>query len=221
MLVRRFLALSGILLGLAATYGGAQHPTPASNRYEVYRGTSSLVAITGTAGLFGFAGHEHAILATEWSAEPIIDAANLERSFVKITIPVSSLVIDSAEARRVAGLGPGPGPEDVRKIQETMLGPLVLDAPQYPTIEFTATSVARTGPAELRLTGEFLMRGRTHPLTVAMRYAESGNGRFGFSGQFTIRQTDFGIQPESAGLGTVKVKNEVQIRFQVSVAPAS
>ncbi len=148
-----------------------------------------------------------------------MDASNLKDSAVTITIPVASLVVDTAEARRLAGLGSGPSPGDVRKIQDTMLGPEVLDARNYPTIVFTSSSVA-AGASELRVTGQFRMHGQTREITVPVRYTRSPDGSFLFSGEFQVRQTDFGIKPVSVGMGTVNVKNEVRIRFAVSVLPA-
>ena len=135
------------------------------------------------------------------------------------TIPVASLVVDSTEARHLAGLDAGPSPGDVRKIQDTMLGPEVLDARNYPTIVFTSSSVA-AGASELRVTGRFQMHGQTREITVPVRYTRSPDGSFDFSGEFQIRQTDFGIKPVSVGMGTVNVKNEVRIRFAVTVVPA-
>jgi polyisoprenoid-binding protein YceI len=206
-------------MGFAACCLVAYSTIPAGTSYSVNYAKSYLLVITDKAGLFSFAGHEHAALAREWSLEPAIDASNLQASYVTITIPVSSLVIDSAEARRLAGLGPGPSPGDVRKIQEKMLGPEVLDARNYPTIVFTTSSVA-AGGSELRVSGQFRMRGQTRELTVPVRYTRSPDGSFAYSGEFQIRQTDFGIKPVSIGLGTVNVKNEVRIRFAVSVFPA-
>ena len=208
-----------MLLGFGASYVSAQR-TSDSAGYKVDRAASFLLAITGKSGLFSAAGHRHAILATDWAVDSSLNTSDLTGSSVTITIPVSSLVIDSAEARRRAGLGSGPGVEDIRKIQGRMLGPEVLDAKQYHSIEFKTTSVQKTGAAELRLTGQLLVHGQTHEVIVPIRYTGSSGGIFEFSGQFAIRQTDFGIEPESAGLGTVKVKNEVQIRFRVSMAPA-
>jgi polyisoprenoid-binding protein YceI len=189
--------------------------------YKVDRSRSYLVAITGKSGLFSFAGHEHAILATEWSVEGSLDPSNLKGSSVSIKIPVASLAIDSPEARRAAELGPGPGADDVRQIQGRMLGPEVLDVQSYPSIDFTTTSVEETGQGELRVTGQFRMHGQTREVRVPLRYERTRNGELDFSGQFTIKQTDFGIKPQSVGAGAVKVKDEVRIRLQVSMAPAA
>ncbi|HEX5430803.1 MAG TPA: YceI family protein [Bryobacteraceae bacterium] len=194
-------------------------PFTNASGYKVDRAKSYLLAVTGTSGLFSFAGHRHAVLTKDLSSQISFDPAAFTQSSVTISIPVSSLVIDSAEARRLAGLGEGPSADDVRTIQHRMLGPEVLDAGKFPMIQFTAASVQKTGNSELRLTGQFRMHGQTRQIEVPVRYAESGNGSFEFSGQFTIKQTDYGMQPETAGLGTVHVKDEVQIRFRISMVP--
>jgi polyisoprenoid-binding protein YceI len=211
--------LGAVVFGLAACSLLGHGTMRAATAYKVDHARSYLLVIVGKSGAFSFAGHEHAALATEWSFESSIDASNLKDSAVTITIPVSSLIVDTAESRRLAGLGSGPSPGDVRKVQDTMLGPEVLDARNHPTIVFTSSSVA-AGASELRLTGQFRMHGQAREITTPVRYTRSPDGGFLFSGEFQVRQTDFGIKPVSVGMGTVNVKNEVRIRFAVSVLPA-
>ena len=130
-------------------------------------------------------------------------------------------MIDSEEARQKAGLGSGPSASDVQKIQQRMLGPEVLDAQRYPRIQFTTMSVENSGPGDLRVTGNFELHGRTKQVTVPVRYKHFETGGFGFYGDLKIRQTDFGLEPQTVAGRTVKVKDEVTIRFQVTIVPAS
>jgi polyisoprenoid-binding protein YceI len=208
-----------VLIGLAALLAAAQSTISPSGTYRPNESKSYLLAITGKSGLLTFAGHQHAILATKWSVEPSIVVPDWKKSSVTLTIPVSSMVIDSPEARRLAGLGAGPGVEDVRRIQERMLGAEVLDAKQHDVLQFTSTSVEPQGESALLLRGQFLMHGQKRQIAVPVRYERAANGELAFSGRFVVKQTDFGIQPESAALGTVHVKDEVQIRFQISLSP--
>lgn len=213
-------SFSSIFLVLAICTSSVHIAAFGGTAYKMDRSKSYLLAITGKSGVFSFAAHEHAISATDWAVEQSIDPSNFKGSSVTVKIPVPSLVIDSAEARRRAGLDSGPGADDVRKIQQRMLGPEVLDSEKYPFIEFRSTSVETTGNNELRLTGQLQMHGRTQELRLPVRYVRNSNGGFDFSGHFTVKQTDFGMEPESIGLGTVKVKNEVRIQFQMTLAPA-
>jgi polyisoprenoid-binding protein YceI len=59
-----------------------------------------------------------------------------------------------------------------------------------------------------------LLRGGAREITVPVRVARLESGAFRFSGEFDVRQTDFGIQPESIA-GVVKVADPVTIRFDV------
>ncbi len=54
-----------------------------------------------------------------------------------------------------------------------------------------------------------------------MNYRDEPAGTYLFEGDFKIRQTDFGMTPETPGGGTVKVSDEVQIRFRISVLRAA
>src|SRR5262249_20436798 len=86
---------------------------------------SYIVAVTRKSGALSFAaGHDHAILATAWSADVCFDHDNPAASRVSIVIPTGSLRIDTPEARRQAGIKPeGPSPKDIQEIQRKMLGP--------------------------------------------------------------------------------------------------
>ena len=180
---------------------------------------SYLIAITGTAGLFGFAGHRHAVLASAWSADLKMNFDDLSHSSATITVLTDKLVIDSPAARQKAGVGEGPNDSDVRTIQKRMLSGEVLDAAQYPQIKFTSTAFKAQGSGQLQVTGNMQIHGRLHPVTVQVRYRSHGQ-QTEFDGEFNIRQTDYGIKPESVAGGMVKVKDSVTIKFHVVMMAA-
>jgi len=194
-------------------------PLAAQSSYLVSRADSYLLAITDKSGLFSFAAHRHAILATQWMAQMNIDANDLTRSSLEITAPLSGLVIDSEEGRRKADLDSGPSASDVKKIQTRMLSPDVLDPARYPAMHFKSVAVERAGSDTLKVTGDFELHGHSHRVTVPVSYKQSSTGGLVFSGRFDFRQTDFGLKPESVAGGTVHVKDEVTIKFQVAMVP--
>ena len=168
-------------------------------------------------GLFGFlAGHEHGIMATEWSADICYDQEDPGASGVSLSISVNSLRIDTEEARRQAGLNPksGPKPDDVRKIQKTMLTPENLAAEKYPEIRFRTTSVEQKGSDTLLLRGPLTIRSRTRTVSVPARVDRLEGGVTRFSGKVSLKQRDYGIEPASFG-GLVKVKNKVDLQFDI------
>jgi polyisoprenoid-binding protein YceI len=54
-----------------------------------------------------------------------------------------------------------------------------------------------------------------------MNYRSDGAGAYVFEGGFKVRQADFGMKPETVAGGIVKVSDEVQIRFRISVVRAA
>lgn len=203
------LAAAALIL-CSATLVSAQ----AAPHYSVDYGASSLAAVAGKSGMLSFAGHDHAVLATKWSATLDLHPSDLAHSMLAITIPVNALVVDSPEARQKAGLGAGPKPDDMRTIQQTMLGPEVLDAARFSEIRVTSTGIALEGAGRLRFSGDVALHGKAQHISVPVRYTTSAQ-RMTFDGEFTIRQSDFGIKPITVAGGTIKVKNEVTIRVHV------
>ena len=190
---------------------------------EVDHERSYIVVSTDKGGLlsaFGV-GHKHGILPAEWSAEICLDSQNPQSSTAVITVSTPSLEIDIPEARRIAGLNlDGPGPKDLQEIQEKMLGPRNLAAEEYPEIQFRTTSVERKSEGSLVLKGPLTIRGKTQPVSVPVAFTQLDTGSFRFSGTFTARQTNYGIQPESLA-GVVKIKDKVSIRFEINARVAA
>jgi len=177
-------------------------------------GASYLVAITGTTGLFAFAGHPHAVLANAWSADLKVNPDDLSHASAVITLPTDKLVIDTPAARQKAGLGKGPSESEMRTIQQRMLTSEVLDAARYPQIKFTATAIKTQGSSQLQVSGNMQIHGRVHPITVPVRRRSEGQ-QTEFDGEFNIQQTDYGLKPESVAGGTVKVKDSITIKFHI------
>jgi polyisoprenoid-binding protein YceI len=174
---------------------------------------SFVLAITDRTGMLGFLGHRHAILASEWSAELAVAPDDLSRGRVHIRIPTTALRIDTPAAIRLAGLGTGPDEDTVRELQAKMLGPQFLDATRYPTIEFLGQATGALGGDRIQVRGPVRLRGREEPVTVDLAVRRNGS-EYRFSGEFQIRQTAHGIQPESIA-GVVKVADPVAIRIDV------
>lgn len=116
----------------------------------------------------------------------------------------------SVDARKLKALDKE-SPSNLEKIQNTMLGPQVLDTEKYPEIRFRSTSVERTGEAEWMVHGSLSLHGQTHPVTVKVNKSEGH-----YQGAVSILQKDWGIEPVSIAGGSVKVKNEVRIEFDFS-----
>lgn len=191
-------------------------------RLDVDLARSYIAVHVGKSGLFSaFAGHEHGVLATNWSADVCYDSAKQETSSARIEVKTESAVIDTPEARRKAGLKPeGPGSEDTRKIQAKMLGEENLAPETHPLIAFRTASVQSRGETDLLLTGPLSIRGRSKEVTAPVKLEKLSGGDLRFTGDFTVKLTDYGMEPESVA-GVVNVKDEIGIRFVIYAKPAS
>jgi hypothetical protein len=109
------------------------------------------------------------------------------------------------------------------EVQRVMLSERVLDVQRYPKITFTSRSISLVERAAERITlrvlGDLTLHGITRPVIVPVGVRLTPDG-LSAEGTATLRQTDFGIQPVTAGAGTVKVKDEIQINLTMTLKDA-
>jgi len=198
---------------LAALALGSALPLSAASRvYVVDAAASSLRVRVGKTGVFSFAGHTHEVVAERLEGRIEADADDLPRSSVALGFEASGLKV----------LAGGEPAGDAPKVQDVMTGPKVLDAPRFPTISFRSRAVAgrraADGAYELQVTGDLALHGVTRTMTIPV-HVEVAGATLTATGRATVAQRAFGIEPVSAGGGTVKVKDEVGIDFRIVARP--
>ncbi len=150
-------------------------------------------------GLFSAFAHDHSIRAAIARGE-VDDSAR----------PSVDLWVDAGKLRVVDS---GISAKDRADIQRTMEGPEVLDVSRFPQIHFRSTSVQKTASHWI-VRGNLELRGKSRP--VEAEVAET-NGRY--RGSAMLKQRDFGIVPVKIAGGTVRVKDEVKIEFEIATVP--
>ncbi len=85
-----------------------------------------------------------------------------------------------------------------------------LESGKYPEIAFRSSHAVKTTGGQWNVEGKLTLHAVTKPITVSVQ--RNGDA---YAGHVTIKQTDFGIKPISAGGGTVKVKNDLEIEFHI------
>lgn len=215
-------AVSALLLGLL---GGRESSSSASSLpdsvltiHSVDQSTSHLYVVTYKAGLLSFLGHDHAIIPMEWDGELCAGQTLEPGSHGSVRIRTSSLVIDSDSARSLAGLGDGPSEDDVNDIQETLLDDHHLAADQHPEIRVESLRLGNGENGDFRLRTEVTIRGVTREFDHFVEVDVSEDGGMLMRGVLPLRQTQFGIEPESV-LGVVRVADEVELHFNLVTTP--
>jgi polyisoprenoid-binding protein YceI len=181
----------------------------APRTFVVDSAASSLHVRVGKAGLFKFAGHEHDIVAGRLSGTVVADADDIGRSSVTLEIDAGALSVS----------GVGEPAEDVPQVQEIMRGPRVLDAARFAVIGFRSQTVTgrrldASGAYQVQVAGQLTLRGVTRPIELSLR-VDLASDQLSATGKTTLRQTDFGVEPVSAGGGTVKVKDDLEINWKI------
>jgi polyisoprenoid-binding protein YceI len=156
---------------------------------------STITIHVGKSGLFSGFGHNHTVSAPIARAE--VDQKSKTASITVLTREMKVLDPDASE-------------KDRQEIQATMLGPKVLDSQKYPEIRFISTHIDQTSAGEFKVTGNLEL----HGITKQLEFPVTGTPEH-YTGKTKLKQTDFGIQPVSVGGGTVKVKDEIELEFNV------
>lgn len=150
------------------------------------------------AGLFSAFGHEHEVRA------PLAEGTVQEGEAAGVQLRV--------DARQLKVLDPDRPDKERAEVQETMLGPKVLDSDRFSEIRFRSTAVEKKGAEHWQVRGKLALHGQTRPVVVDVA---RDKGRY--RGAATLKQSDFGIPPVRVGGGTVKVKDEVRVEFEISL----
>jgi polyisoprenoid-binding protein YceI len=202
-----FLPALAFLVPLAAALV-APSAQAQPRRYTLDPAGSQLKIHVGKSGVFGFAGHEHDVVAGTFHGTATFDPDRIAQSAVDLTFEAGAL--------RVTGEGAPKG--DAAEVQAAMIGAACLDVHRFPAIHFVSKTVAAVGEAagggrDLSIAGALTLHGVTRPLTIRVRLEIKGDA-LEATGSTTIRQTDFGMTPISKA-GVVKVKDELALSWQI------
>lgn len=193
MRTRHLLVAAAVVGGLAAAAPGFGE----DRSIDVER--SSVTVRVFKAGLFRAFADNHVIQAP--LAEGSLDASATPHVLIEI------------DARRLRVLDPGLSAKDRQEVQARMLGPDVLHADNFPRIGFESSAVQQLDAGRWLVRGDLELRGRSRGIMFNVRLE---NGRY--KGSATVKQTDFGIAPISIVGGTVRVKDEIQVEFDIATA---
>ncbi len=173
--------------------------TDAAAPIEIDAGQSVMTVHVLKSGMFSAFGHEHEISA------PIQQGTLSEKArSVELTV----------DARKMKVMDKDVSDKDRAEIQETMLGPKVLDTAKFPEIRFRSSSVDENGAGRWNVRGDLTLHGQSRPIKLEVQ-GQDGHYR----GRAEFKQTDFGISPVSGGGGTVKVKDELRVEFEIVAKP--
>ena len=158
---------------------------------------STITIHVGKTGAFSGFGHEHEVRAAIRNGAADTGA----HPSVEFQVDARALRVVDKDASE----------SDRNSVQQTMLGPDVLDSEKHPDITFKSVSAEASGTARWTLHGNLTLREQTRPITVQVSFKDGH-----YTGESTVKQTDFGIKPP--GMAGVRAKDELRIEFDVVLA---
>lgn len=97
-----------------------------------------------------------------------------------------------------------------------------LESDDHPNIVYLLKKVNSMKPAnggyQLDTQGELKIAGGSELINMTVNATVLGNGDIRFEGSKDLKMTDFGIDPPSALLGTIKTGDEITINFTVTLS---
>ncbi len=159
-------------------------------------GRSTLTVLVYKSGLFSAFADDHVIRA------PIASGSISEESPFSI-----DLMVRAADLRV---LDPGLSSDRRAEIQARMLGSEVLDVSTFTDMTFVSTTIELAGTDRWQVAGRLTIHGHIRMIAFSVVRV---NGSY--RGEVLIKQRDFGIEPIKVAGGTVKVKDELKVQFDI------
>jgi polyisoprenoid-binding protein YceI len=182
-------------------------PEDATVRYSIETKGSTFTVRAFATGLLSTLGHNPTIAIPDFNGEVSVNPDTVEKSSLRIEIDPASLAVtnDVSEKDRQ---------EITRRMQAE-----VLETDSFPQIVYECSRVSASTIGEgqywAALNGELTLHGVTRAQPVSARVSVIGD-MLRATGEVSIRQSDYGIEPVSAVGGTIKLKDELKLSFDIS-----
>jgi polyisoprenoid-binding protein YceI len=168
---------------------------------DAYQLRSSEIAISGTSSL-----HDWVSTTTKMTASGdlnVVEGALVDVSSLQLSIPVKS--ITSEKGKIMDG-----------KTYKALL------SDEHPNITFKlqdVKSIESEGTALLiKASGALTIAGKTKTVEVSAKAQADAKGNYRFTGKKALKMTDFGIEPPTALLGTLKTGDDITITYDLNLA---
>lgn len=173
-------------------------------RYVVNTAMSRFTVRAFATGLFSSLGHSPTLAIRGYTGEATLVPGSLEQAAIRLSVQAASLEVTDD----VSG-------KDRNEIESRMKQE-VLEISSYPEIVFESSQITVNKLGEDRyavnVTGNLALHGVTRSEAISAQVALAGDTLRAY-GEFSLRQTDYGIKLVSVAGGTLKVKDEVKVTF--------
>ena len=177
-----------------------------ARHYVLDAAKSRFVVRAYVAGLLSAFGHNPTIAIRSFTGEASLRPDSPELSSLRFEIDAASLAVT------------GEVNDKDRAEMERSMREEVLETARYPAIGFESAAVNATKITEamyaMKIAGNLTLHGVTRDVEIPCTVT-AGDDSFRAYGDFSIRQTDYGIHPVTVAGGTLKLKDELKFTFDI------
>ncbi|HTX36278.1 MAG TPA: YceI family protein [Bryobacteraceae bacterium] len=177
-----------------------------ASSYVVDAGKSRFVVRASATGLLSAFGHNPTIAIRSFTGEAWFRPQAPEHSSLRLEIDPASLAITGDV-----------NDKDRREMERTMRDE-VLEINRFREIRFEGSGVHSSqlgeGIYRLKIAGQLKLHGVERPLELPCNLI-AGQDFLRANGEFTIRQTDYGMRLVSVAGGTLKLRDELKFSFDI------
>jgi polyisoprenoid-binding protein YceI len=182
-------------------------PAVQTARYRLLPEQSKFTVQAFAEGLLSAFGHDPVISIKDFAGEVQFQPGTYADASLKITVNPNSLTVSNEMKEK-----------DKQDIERTMREE-VLETAKYPEIVFSSNNISVNklagGRCRIRIIGDLTLHGVTQKnLWISCEATVSGES-IRSQGEFSLKQSDFGIKPYAAVGGTIKLKNELKFSFDI------
>jgi polyisoprenoid-binding protein YceI len=94
-----------------------------------------------------------------------------------------------------------------------------LKADKHPNITF-ALSSARLSGTNVTASGRLTIAGVTKNVNLTAAGRTDSAGNITFKGSYTLQMTDYGMEPPTALMGSIKTGDQVTVKYELTLAPS-
>jgi polyisoprenoid-binding protein YceI len=158
-------------------------------------------------GLLSAFGHNPTIGIRDYDGEIQCVPETYEKAFLRVTVRTGAMdVLDEIKS------------DDRRKLEQLMYQE-VLDISRFPTAVYESREIGiQKLSNELflaRVNGELSFHGVTQNHSFEARVTDM-RAMLRISGEFSLRQSDYGIKPVSFAAGALRLKDEIKFKFELA-----
>jgi polyisoprenoid-binding protein YceI len=176
--------------------------------YIIDPGVSRFTVRGFAGGMLSALGHNPVVGIRDFSGEARFDAGSPGQASLRMAIPVASLEIQNQAS------------EKDRRDMKRVMDEEVLETARYPEIVFESAGVKMYGNGSAVIEGNLTLHGVTRPVRVPARISVMGE-LLRANGEFAVLQSDFRIKPVSVAGGTLKLKDELKLAFDIAARQKS